>query len=264
MAGWPIWYELMVPDPAKVAPFYKAVLGWEIPERGNPMPNGSEYREIGRSSGGAQGGVLTLTAEMIEQGAQPAWLAYWHVDDVDSTVEQVTRMGGNLLMAAMTMAGIGRMAMVSDPQGAPFYVMTPSPPADNPDATSDAFNPDTPGHAAWNELNTDAAIAQIEFYTTLFDWRVAGEMPMPGDHIYKFLNHAEIGIGAIGSMKPEGMPSSWLPYFRVADINTAMTAIEATGGTIMHGPHEVPNDDHIIVATDPAGAAVGFVGRTVS
>lgn len=29
MAGHPIWYELMTPDPGAVAPFYRAVLGWE-------------------------------------------------------------------------------------------------------------------------------------------------------------------------------------------------------------------------------------------
>ena len=39
--GQPIWYELMAPDPAAVAPFYRAVGGWEIPAAGNAMPNGS-------------------------------------------------------------------------------------------------------------------------------------------------------------------------------------------------------------------------------
>ena len=52
MSGTPIWYELMTPDPAAVAPFYRAVLGWEIPAEGHDMPNGSQYREVARAGGG--------------------------------------------------------------------------------------------------------------------------------------------------------------------------------------------------------------------
>lgn len=261
MAGFPIWYELMSTDPAGVAPFYEAVLGWTIPDQGNAMPNGSEYREIARLKGGSAGGILTLTPGMLEQGAQPCWIAYFDVEDVDGAVEEITGMGGHALMPPMSLDGVGRMAMVADPQGAIFYVMTPTPPADNPGASSDVFSPDAVGRAAWNELNTDAASEQIDFYTALFDWRVAGEMPMPADHIYKFLTHGELGIGAIGSMKPEGMPSTWITYFRVANIDAAASAVDANGGKVLRGPHEVPNDDHIIVANDPAGAVLGLVGK---
>lgn len=261
MAGLPIWYELMAPDPAAVAPFYDAVLGWTIPGEGNPMPNGSEYREIARADGGYAGGVLTLTEGMAEHGVRPCWLAYWHVDDVDATAEAAAGKGATVTMPPMTMDGVGRMAMLADPQGAPFYVMNPTPPADDPDAQSDVFAGDTPGRCTWNELNTDAAEDQIAFYTGLFPWQVDGEMPMPGDHIYKFLTCEGRGIGAIGSMKPEGTPSFWLPYFRVEDIDTAKSAVEANGGKVMMGPQEVPGDDHIVVAFDPAGAAVGLVGK---
>jgi hypothetical protein len=264
MAGMPIWYELMSPDPAGVAPFYKAVIGWEIPAKGNPMPNGSEYREIARASGGWQGGVLTLTPQMAEHGVQPAWLTYFDVVDVDATVEAVVAAGGQVFMPGMTMEGIGRMAMVADPQGAPFYVMKPTPPADQPDAQSDVFKSDAVGHCAWNELNTNAAAEQMAFYTALFDWHESGEMPMPDGHTYKFLERDGRGMGAIGSMKPEGFTNAWLPYFRVAEIGAAYAAALAHGGSVMMGPMPVPGDDHIIVARDPAGAMAGFVGKASS
>ncbi len=260
MAGIPVWYELMSPDPAGVAPFYRATLGWEIAPEGMTMPNGSEYRMIGRADGGHAGGVLTLTPAMSEGGAQPGWITYFEADDVDASFAEATAMGASVWMEPVTMEGVGRMAMLSDPQGAPFYLMRPTPPADDPDAQSDVFA-DAPGHCAWNELNTDAAAEQIDFYTSLFDWELAGEMPMPGDHIYKFLNHGEFGVGAIGSMKPEGMPNAWLPYFRVADIGAATAAVTGNGGTIVMGPHDVPGGDRIVVTLDPAGAAVGLVGK---
>jgi predicted enzyme related to lactoylglutathione lyase len=86
MTGTPIWYELMTPDPAAVAPFYRAALGWDIPAEGHDMPNGSQYREIRRADGGHAGGVLTLTPQMAGGGALPGWLGYFHVAVVDAAV----------------------------------------------------------------------------------------------------------------------------------------------------------------------------------
>ena len=260
MSGLPIWYELMTTDPMAVAPFYKATLDWDIPEDGGTMPNGSEYRMITRADGGNAGGVLKLTQDMCDSGAHSGWVTYFNVPDVDASVDRATGMGATVFMPAVTMDGVGRMAMISDPQGAPFYVMTPTPPEGGVDPEGAVFKGDTPGRATWNELNSDGAAEQIDFYTSLFDWEITGEMEMPGDHIYKFFNLGERGIGAIGSMKPEGMPNAWLPYFRVEDIHAAKEAVEANGSQVMMGPMEVPGDDMIVVACDPSGAAVGLVG----
>lgn len=261
MAGFPIWYELMSSDPAGCGDFYRKVLGWMVPPSGDVMPNGSEYATILRSDGGAAGGLLKLSPQMLENGARSGWVVYFDVADVDASVEQAKSLGANVHMEPTTMPGAGRLAMLSDPQGAHFYLITPTPPADKPDAQSDVFKPDAVGHCSWNELNTSGAPEQEAFYTALFDWTEAGAMPMPGDHSYKFYNHGEIGVGAIGSMKPEGMANGWLPYFRVADIDAAKAAVEANSGTILMGPHEVPGDDMIMVVFDPAGAALGLVGR---
>ena len=260
MAGIPIWYELMTSAPSAVALFYRATLDWDIPGTGHAMPNGSEYREIKRSDGGNAGGVLKLNPEMIAGGATPGWIAYFHVDDVDAAAAQAEAAGASVHMPPTTMPGVGRMAMLADPQGATFYVMDPTPPPGQPDAQSDVFKGNAPGHCTWNELNTDDAPGQIAFYTDLFPWTVSGEMPMGGDHIYKFLECEGRGLGAIGSMKPPGMGNAWLPYFRVADIGAAKDAVTNNGGTIVMGPHEVPGGDTIIVARDPSGAAVGLVG----
>jgi hypothetical protein len=72
---------------------------------------------------GLVGGVLALTDEMCQQGAAPCWLKYLGVDDVDACVASVTTAGGGVLMPAVDIPQVGRMAMLSDPQGAPFYIM---------------------------------------------------------------------------------------------------------------------------------------------
>ena len=262
MAGLPIWYELMTQDPGKIAAFYNAVLGWNVQQDGDELPNGARYGMIVREDGGNAGGVLTLSDEMREHGAQPAWLIYFHVDDVDASVAKAQGMGASVQMPPMTMDGVGRMAMLADPQGAHFYLMTPQPPeGTSPDAGSDVFSTDHVGRCSWNELNTDNADAQMEFYTAIMGWDNPGEMPMPDGHTYRFVNLGEQGIGAIGSMKPEGVPNHWLPYFRVADIDAAKAAMESEGGNVMMGPMEVPGNDYIVVGIDPAGAPLGLVGK---
>lgn len=260
MAGTPIWYELMTPDPAAVAPFYRAVLGWEIPADGHAMPNGAEYRAIGRTDGGSAGGVLTLTPQMAEHGVKPAWFPYFHVDDVDQAVAKARDLGAPVFIPPTTMEGAGRMAMLADPQGASFYLMDPTPPPDRPDAQSDVFKPRSPGHCWWNELQTPDEPASTAFYTSLFGWTAENAMPMGEKGEYRFIEHDGVGLGAINPWMADGMPVSWLPYFGVADIEAAKTAAESSGGTVTHDIHEVPGGDFIFTATDPAGAPVAFVG----
>jgi len=260
MAGRPIWYELMTPDPGAVAPFYRATLGWEIPAEGHAMPNGAEYREIKRGDGGFAGGVLALTPAMTGGGAQPGWMTYFHVDDVDAAVEKAQGLGASVQMPPMTMDGVGRMAMISDPQGAPLYVMDPTPPPYQPDAESDVFKAMAPGHCWWNELETSDEPGATAFYTALLGWSAENTMPMGDKGLYRFVEADGVGIGAINPWLADYMTIGWLPYFGVAEIEAAKAAAQANGATITHEIHEVPGGDFIFTATDPAGAPVGFVG----
>ena len=88
MAGRPIWYELMTPDPGAVAPFYRATLGWDIQAPGHrDAERHPTTAMIGRADGGFAGGVLTADARRCRMAAaRPGWLPYFHVDDVDAAV----------------------------------------------------------------------------------------------------------------------------------------------------------------------------------
>lgn len=256
--GAPIWYELMTPDPGAVAPFYRATLGWEIPGEGHAMPNGSEYREIGRADGGFAGGVLTMTPMMCESGAKPGWLPYFYVDDVDAAAGKVWELGGQVHMAPSTIDGVGRIAMVTDAQGAAFYLMKPIPPASDPDAQSDVFDPVKAGHCRWNELNTANPAAALDFYLTLFGWTKGMTMPMGEAGDYQMIEAGGVMIGAISPC--QGKPSAWLPYFGVADIAAAKEAAMSGGGKIVDDIQEIPGGEFSMSCTDPSGAAIGFVG----
>ena len=260
MSGWPIWYELMCSDVAAVREFYRATLGWEIPAEGQKMPSGAEYRIIARADGGTAGGLLTISDKMASMGMTSAWFPYFHAPDLDGMITRATELGGVVHLPATSMPGAGRVAMLSDPHGAKFYLITPEPPAGQPDAKSDVFSETEAGHCRWNEITTSDGPGAKAFYTGLFDWTADNAMPMGPAGDYVFIETDGVGIGAINPMIAQGASPHWGAVFGAADIDAARAAAEAAGGTVTHDIHQVPGDDYVFYGKDPAGAKVAFVG----
>ena len=253
-----IWYELMTPDPAASKRFYDAVVGWTIAT--DRVAPDVDYRMIGRSDGGNAGGVMTLTDEMRSNGARPTWLGYLHASDVDASVAAIERDGGTVIVAPWDQPGVGRLAMVTDPQGAPFYLMDPTPPADDPNAVSDVFSVDQAQHVRWNELATSDQDGGIDFYTRHFGWKQDGGMPMGEMGDYKFISSHGVMIGAIMRKPPQLPVSLWTYYIGVDDIDRAASAVTEGGGQILMGPMEIPGGEFSLNAVDPQGASFGLVG----
>jgi predicted enzyme related to lactoylglutathione lyase len=252
-----IWYELISPDPAASKAFYDAVVGWDI----EPEPSGDmDYRMIRRSDGGNAGGVMRLTDDMASHGARPLWLGYIYVPNVDSAVASVGTAGGKTLMPAFDIPGIGRIALLADPQGVPFYAMTPTPPAGVPKGKSDVFSVDQPQHVRWNELSTADSDGAVAFYTSQFGWTQKDEMDMGEIGKYRLIHQGDTMIGAIMPKMPQRPVSAWTYYIGVDDIDRATKAVQAGGGTVLHGPQEIPGGEFSLNGLDPQGAAFGLVG----
>lgn len=257
LQGSHIWYELMTTDPEGAKGFYEVIVpGLQFGDR---LPGDQDYRIISRSDGGSLGGVLGLTEEMRSHGANPIWLGYVGADDVDATVSQVEAKGGKVLMPAFDIPQ-GRIAMVADAQGNPFYVMKPIPPAGQEDKQSDVFAPDEAEHVSWNELTTSDPAAARSFYGELFGWTSEEFMPMGEYGEYRFFAHEGQTIGAVCQPMPGGT-GKWRYYIRVPSISKAAEAVKTRGGSVDLGPHEVPGGDHIIIGHDPQGAEFALVGR---
>jgi uncharacterized protein len=256
-----IWYELLTKDADAAGDFYGKVVGWT--STSSDMPD-MDYRFFSSSDGSdpkdGVGGYMAITPEMAEHGARPAWVGYIKVDDVDASAASITAAGGSVLMPAMDVPGVGRMAMITDPQGAPFYVMRGA-----SDDTSHSFAATAPtvGHCAWNELATSDPEAAIGFYQKQFGWTAAGEMDMGEMGAYHFLQASDqrFMIGAVYTKIEADPMSHWLFYLRVADLDAAMAAVKANGGQIYMEPVALPEGpDFSLIAYDPDGAAFGLVG----
>lgn len=253
-----IWYELMTDDPEGAAAFYGEVVGWTFSASVAPA-DGIDYRHITRSDGGNAGGMLALDDGMRAGGARPCWLGYIHVPDVDAATAAILADGGRVLMPKTTIE-VGSFALVTDPDGAPFYIMAPVPPADDPDAASDVFSVTEPQHVRWNELMAGDPDGALAFYRKHFGWGQEGEMPMGPLGTYRFLQCGGETIGALMRKMPQMPVPFWTHYIGVDDIDRAIAAIGKGGGTVVNGPMEIPGGEFSLNGIDPQGAMFGLVG----
>jgi uncharacterized protein len=251
-----IWYELMTPDVAGAKAFYEAVVGWSFID---PAPHTNGYGFIANADGGMTGGFLELNSEMMEHGARTCWLGYIGVDDVDASLTAITAAGGKVLMPPRDVPMAGRIAMVADCCGAPFYIMTPTPPPGGGESTSFSALPN-PGRCGWNELYCGNLDNALQFYTGLFGWTLPDAMDMGPMGKYQFIAHDGVTHGAI-MKKPDAVPvSAWGHYFWVKSIAEAKGLIEASGGQVVNGPMQVPGDLWVVQGIDPLGALFSLVG----
>ncbi|MGW2841623.1 VOC family protein [Streptomyces sp. NPDC001493] len=121
-----IWVELHVPDPVADIAFYQGLFGWRTQDM--PVP-GMTYRVLSTEDGDLQDSTFggAAPADDSSGGEQSRWVPYFHVVDVDATVEATRSHGGTVLMPTADMSDVGRMAWLADPFGAVFALLKPDP-----------------------------------------------------------------------------------------------------------------------------------------
>lgn len=244
--GTPVWYELSTPDLAGAAEFYGALLGWTMRDAGM---EGFTYHLASQGE--------AMVAGMMEPfaGVPPNWLIYFASTNADATVAATEAAGGAVLQPAGDIPDTGRFAILADPQGAAFGILQPL----NGDMGS-AFDQQKTGHGNWHELATTDPEAGLAFYAGLFGWQASTAMPMPEIGTYQLFRQAGADIGGMMKSPMPDMRPYWLPYFGTNSIARAIATITEKGGTVLHGPQEVPGGAFIAMARDPQGAHFAVVG----
>ena len=154
---------------------------------------------------------------------------------------------------------VGRFAVVADPGGAVFMLLTPLPREDAPLAAE----PTTPGLVSWHELYSSLGQeAAFRFYSAQFGWETCELMDMGPTGKYRIFGADGVQMGGMMD-KPENVPASaWGFYVNVAGLDSAIDRIKANSGQVLMGPHEVPGGSWIVQAMDPQGAAFALVSTT--
>lgn len=112
-----VWNELQVDDVAAVLPFYKAVAGMDSATA--PAGDLGEYTQF-MVGGKSIAGAMKKPMPEIPNN----WTIYFNVADADATIAKAQDLGGQVIAPAFDVPGIGRMAVISDPQGATFCLMS--------------------------------------------------------------------------------------------------------------------------------------------
>ncbi|MBJ6725501.1 VOC family protein [Geomesophilobacter sediminis] len=114
------WSELMVRDPEDAARFYAGLFGWTTQRlEGGPIP----YTIFGQEGVEGVGGLMGFPPDCPEPS--PAWLVYYLTWDCDAAARKVIDAQGKVLKAPADIPGIGRFAIIEDPQGAILALFTP-------------------------------------------------------------------------------------------------------------------------------------------
>jgi uncharacterized protein len=114
------WAELNARGFDKAESFYKNLFGWgekKTPGAGE-NPDYTEFQLHGDSVAGGMEMNSMVPAEVPSY-----WMVYFNVDSVDKAFDKVIAEGGKELVSPQDMPG-GRFAIVSDPQGASFGLLT--------------------------------------------------------------------------------------------------------------------------------------------
>jgi predicted enzyme related to lactoylglutathione lyase len=200
-------------------------------------------------SQGPLGGTAKLPEEARKTGASPHWTSNVQVADVDATVAQVKKLGGRVQVEPCEFPKVGRLAVVTDPQGASINVFKPNDPVKLHDRSK-------PGEFNWHEFLTTDHEAAFAYYSQLFGWRKQRDFDMGAMGTYLIYGQGGQDLGGMFT-KPKDMPMppSWIYYVQSVDLDATLERAKSKGGRVLMGPDQVPGGARIVQLTDPQGAA---------
>ena len=115
------------------------------------------------------------------------------------------------------------------------------------------------GTFCWNELvSTDPDKAR-PFYKELIGWEIV-DSGMPGMK-YEMLKAGDSNVGGMMKMPEEAkeVPSHWMAYITVDDVDACAAKVKDLGGHIIHGPQDIPTVGRFVIIQDPTGAVVSLI-----
>jgi uncharacterized protein len=262
--GVPCWIDTSQPDPEAAVTFYSGLFGWDFEDVMPPDAPGRYF--IARLRGGDVAAVASQP-----DGAPPAavWNTYVWVESADDAASKVLDAGGRVLMEAFDVPQAGRMAVVSDREGAAFNVWEAR-------EHKGARIVNEPGALNFNNLNSRDARAAKAFYGSVFGWET---MPMGGDAeawrlagYGEFLERRDPGLRQrmTDSGAPEGFadvvatlmpiagdqpdaPPHWSVTFGADDADAIAQRAVDLGGQVVVPPTDAPWV-RMTVISDPQGA----------
>jgi predicted enzyme related to lactoylglutathione lyase len=242
----PIWVDLSSADPAGSREFYAKLLGWKVEVAADPQYGGYALATI-------DGKDVAGIGPLMMPEAPTAWSVYIGTSDADELSRKVQAAGGKVIAPPMTVGDQGRMAVFQDPSGAFIAAWQPIAMA--------GFTAGGPNTFAWAELSSRGLDKTLPFYGGVFGWTTKTSPMGEGQPPYtEFLLAGESIAGGMemNPMVPAEVPSYWLAYFGVADVDASYRKALELGAKEMLAPQDFAGGRFAILS-DPQGAAFGLL-----
>ena len=262
IAGVPCWVDTSHPDPEAVLPFYGGLFGWDFEDVMPPGSDGPYF--IGRIRDRDVAAIGSSPA-----GAPPmaTWNTYIWVDSVDEAAAKAKASGGGVMVEPFDVMDAGRMAVLTDPEGAAFCVWEAK-------TNKGAMVVNEHGSLNFNGLATRDPEAAKAFYGAVFGWTtltlpfgLMWTLPGYGDHLeertpglrqqMEQMGAVDRFIDVVAAITPladdDEAPAHWSVTFGVDDVDTAADQAAKLGGKVLAGPFAAPWS-RMAVIEDPQGA----------
>lgn len=238
-----VWFDLVTDDAAAAQKFYGAVFGWTFVRNG-------DYTVI--SAGPEK--IAGIYRRDIPRGGAPAthWLTFVSVPNTAAAAAYAEANGGKTVIRPKQMPGRGEQAILRDPAGALFGVVTSE--------TGDpADEPARAGEIIWADIFVRQPSRVLAFYRGL-----AGYKTSRASEERTVLSSGGFHRAGIKDMPEGDHRPGWLPYVQVEDVAAAVQRVTAAGGKI----HLAPSPEHlggnVAIVEDTRGGVIGIVKWTGS
>jgi len=234
-----IWRDLLTDDVAAARRFYGGLFGWDFQDVAD-----GRYVVI-THHGTPIGGIVAADVKVQVKVSQ--WVSWLSVHDVDAAAALVREAGGAVLRGPMDLDGRGRLAVVTDPQGA-LLVLARTADGDPPDAEA------VDGGWLWTELWTKDPAASIGFYGRLVGYAPESVDLGDGRDYTVFGTDGRRRSGLVHNPL-EHVATNWLPYVRVSDVAAMVDRVTGLGGHVLLSPSADVRAGSAAIVADPTGAA---------
>jgi uncharacterized protein len=246
IANKPVWVDLASSDAEASREFYSKLFGWRIEVNPDPQYGGYGMAKVdGKDAAGI--------GPKMSPEAPTAWSIYIGTQDADDAAAKVKVAGGNVIAPPFDVGDQGRMAVFQDPAGAFISVWQPR--------NMGLFASGQPNTFGWAELSARGIEQAIPFYEQVFGWQAKrsdmGE-GMPPYTEFQIDGNSIAGGMEMNPMVPAGVPSYWLVYFNVDDVDGKFKQAIDGGAKEMVSPQDFPGGRFAILG-DPQGAAFGLL-----
>jgi hypothetical protein len=239
-----VWYDLLTDKVPEVKKFYSELFGWEY--EGEDQEN-APYTLI-KYKGRAIGGIIY--SDLKKEVNESQWISYLSVLDVDRAFEFTGTKGGQQYRKPWDLVDRGRVAVVSDPQGALFVLVRSS--GGDPADAQPGFN-----EWLWTELLTNDPQAAVAFYDELVGFEHE-TTEITENHKYYVLKKDTRPRAGVVKNPWETVTPNWLPYIRVEDPAILVERVASLGGKVILAPSEDIRNGSVALIADPSGAAVAL------